>query len=150
MNGDEQVAAIRPTAVDLCTAVDRGNHNTVAAILHGLDRQQLYALAVVLAANVDLPLVDGKRRHDEIDEIRVRRILDGDMALCAEVTTAERRAVVMALQARGWTKAAIASAHGWTAATVAQDVTRVHRQQRRDGHERVVQCMTETYEKEAG
>jgi hypothetical protein len=49
---DLAVAAI-PTAAELVVAVDNGDATTVADLLAGCDRQDLYALCVVLAAHVD-------------------------------------------------------------------------------------------------
>lgn len=124
MNSEELLEHVRPAAATLVEAVDLCDRDTIARTLHGLTRQELYAAVVLLAANADLPLVDRSRLPTDVDEIRVRRILDGDHSLCAEVTTAERRAVITHLRNRGWTRVEIARACGWSPGTVGKDFER--------------------------
>ncbi|HET7407353.1 MAG TPA: helix-turn-helix domain-containing protein [Mycobacteriales bacterium] len=50
---DRLAQAMTPVAAALAVAVDEENPDDVAALLTGLDRQELYALTVVLAAAVD-------------------------------------------------------------------------------------------------
>lgn len=87
---DALAEAVRPAAHRLVTAINSRNHNVIADLLHSLDRQHLYALVVVLAAHVDVPIVETHRRRDEIDENVVLRILAGDRSLASAATVAER------------------------------------------------------------
>lgn len=128
LSSDALAQAMRLPASLLADAVDRHDPAAVADVLEPLDRQQLYALAVVLAAHCEVPLIDTRRRPTDVDEIRVRRIIEGDFSLCAEVTLAERRDVVDRLRARGWTMAAIAKAGGWSKSAVEKDAERTGRE----------------------
>lgn len=128
LSNDELAQAMRLPASLLADAVDRHDPSAVADLLEPLNRQELYALAVVLAAHCEVPLVDTRRRPTDVDEIRVRRIIEGDFSLCAEVTMAERRDVVDRLRARGWTMSAIAKAGGWSKSAVEKDVERTGRE----------------------
>lgn len=60
---EDRVTAALPHAAELVCAVTDHDDQAVAAVLHRLDRQQLYALAVVLAAHVPdtAPLGDPRR-----------------------------------------------------------------------------------------
>lgn len=53
MNSDNLAASMIPVAAGLAVAVDEDDAEVVEEILTTLSRQQLYALAVVLAAHVD-------------------------------------------------------------------------------------------------
>lgn len=94
LSHDDLAQAMRLPASLLADAVDRHDPDAVAELLEPMDRQQLYALAVVLAAHVDIPLVDGKRDKDEIDHVVVHRVLAGDKRLARIATKAEREFIV--------------------------------------------------------
>lgn len=88
---DGLAEAMRPIAQRLTSAVDNDRADQVQRILTALDTQELYALAVVLAAHVDVPIVEPKRRprHD-FDEVVVRRIISGDAKAARGSTHTEK------------------------------------------------------------
>ncbi|WP_067470107.1 hypothetical protein [Actinomadura macra] len=90
---DNQALAERFAAVEgptLAAAVHRGDRDTIAAVLGRLDRQDLVALTVVLAAEI------------VIDDISVERVaLDGERE---RLTRPERAAAVALLADRGHTQ----------------------------------------------
>ena len=94
LSNDALAQAMRLPASLLADAVDRHDPDAVAELLEPMDRQELYALAVVLAAHVDIPLVDSKRNRHEVDHVLVQRVLTGDARLAAIATRAERELIV--------------------------------------------------------
>ena len=80
----------------LTYAVHRGDAAMVRDVLTGLDRQELYGLAVVLASRCRYPLV----RPDDgvVDEIAVERACEGEPM---PLTSAERLAAARLLLAQG-------------------------------------------------
>lgn len=83
-------------APHLATAVHDGDAAKVAELLRPLDRQQLLALAVVLASRVPQPRTRPDDGH--VDEIAVRRAINGE---AIALTRAEREEAVRVMAASG-------------------------------------------------
>lgn len=109
----ELAEAVKPFAARLVRAVENERPKEIAEVLHGLDRQHLYALAVVLAAHVDLPIADAHRAPDDMDDAVVLRLLHGDSSLAKEATRAERLEVVRQWRRLGRSSNELERITGW-------------------------------------
>lgn len=111
---DALIEAVRPLAQQLVRAVDNCQATAVKRILTSLDTQELYAIAVTLAAHVDVPIVEPSRRpRFDVDEVIVRRIIAGDDKLARNATRGEQREVVRRVIESGEPLSILGKRTGW-------------------------------------
>ena len=128
--------AIQPAAAALACAVDAHDAEAVAEVLEPLDRQQLYALAVVLAAHIDIEQPMHLRAG--LCDRAIRMAADAFQVAPGDVLSADRtrdvtsaRMVAMTVAHRaGMTTVAIGKHFGRDHSTVINAVTKVAREPR--------------------
>lgn len=111
---DALAEAVRPIAQAIVTAVDGNDAHRIKRLLNSLDTQELYAVIVVLAAHADVPIVDKPRRRYDVDEVVVRRIINGDWKLAADCTVGEKQAVLQRWHEAGLSVKDLERLTGWT------------------------------------
>lgn len=99
MSGTRESAALA-TAANLACAVDCRDRTEIERILHPLTRDQLYALAVVLAAHVDVDApLEPKYGPDHLCELAAKRAAEAMDVDVDDVMSPNRNADVVAARA---------------------------------------------------